>query len=680
MMTNPANGSPEEVSGSDEHRTETAKMLWAPTAQDRERSRISAYMHWLAEVHGLHFDDYDSLWRWSTTDVEAFWASVWDFFDIRARTPYRKALSEHVMPGARWFEGAELNLVDQIFRHVEGAAAADRAAILYASEKEPLKRISWDELQSQVASFAEALRKMGIRPGDRVAAILPNIPETIVAFLAVASIGGIWSLCSSDMGKVAVVDRFKQIAPRVLIAADGYTYAGKLFDRGEVIAEILDSLPSVEALVMLPRLAETIDRRRFPRAQDWRDLVSAPATLRIEPLPSDHPLWIVYSSGTTGLPKPIVHGHAGILVEYLVLQALHADLGPGDIAQWYTSSGWIMWNAQVGALATGATVALYDGSPAYPDLGVLWRFIETAKVTNFGSGAAYYANCAKAKLEPAKLADLSSLRALSSTGSPLSVEAYEWIYSCVRSDIWLAPISGGTDFAGAFVCGTPTLPVYAGEMQCRALGHKVEAFDDEGRSIIDEVGELVCTEPVPSMPLRFWNDAGDKRYHESYFDVFPGVWRHGDWIRITPLGGAIIYGRSDATINRHGIRMGTSEFYRLVEALPEIADSLVVDLEFLGRESFLYLFVTLRDGIALDDRLREKINTQIRTALSARHVPNAIIAAPAIPYTLSGKKLEVPVKKLLLGKDPEKVASRDALASPESFDWFADFARRQLQP
>jgi acetoacetyl-CoA synthetase len=690
-MTNPANGSGERSPAFDSSSSESAKLLWAPADRYKEGSRITAYTRWLAETSDLHFPDYESLWQWSTTNIEAFWASAWHFFDIRARTPYRQVLSEHVMPGARWFDGAELNFVDQIFRHVESAEAAGRPAIVYASEAgfsppdikgsnphPALERLSWGEMRRQVASFAAALRGMGVQPGDRVAAILPNIPETVIAFLAVASIGGIWSLCSSDMGRVAVADRFKQIAPRVVIAADGYVYAGKLFDRGDVVAEILNVLPSVETVVIVPRIAKTIDRQRFPQARDWRDLVAGDPPLQTEAVPADHPLWIVYSSGTTGLPKPIVHGHAGILVEMLVLQGLHSDLGAGDIVQWYTSSGWIMWNAQVGALATGATLALYDGSPAYPDLGILWRFIETAKVTNFGSGAAYYANCAKAGLEPAKIADLSSLRALSSTGSPLSPEAYEWIYASVRNDIWLSPISGGTDFAGAFVCGSPTLPVYAGEMQCRALGHKVEAFDDEGHSIVDEVGELVCTEPVPSMPLRFWNDEGDRRYRDSYFDVFPGVWRHGDWIKITPRGGAIIYGRSDATINRHGIRMGTSEFYRLVESLPEIADSLVVDLEFLGRESFLYLFVTLRNGMLLDDALRDKINGAIRTALSARHVPSAIVEAPAIPYTLSGKKLEVPVKKLLLGQPPEKVASRDSLASPESFDWFVAFAREHM--
>jgi acetoacetyl-CoA synthetase len=656
-------------------RESDGRVLWQP-GERAETCRMAHYMHWLEQKRTLSFSDYTSLWDWSVSDIEAFWASIWEYFDIQAATPYNAVLSGEAMPGAKWFDGATLNYADQIFRHV-AQGDPNRRAIAFASENDSIQELSWNGLRQRTASLAEALRALGVKPGDRVVAIMPNIPETVVTFLAAASVGAIWSLCSPDMGPLAIVDRFRQIAPKVLIAADGYRHGGKAYGRTEVTSSILAALPSVEQVIVLPQTGDRTGLSAFPGAQDWRELARTPAPLRTEIVPFDHPLWVVYSSGTTGLPKPIVHGHGGILVEALTMQCLHSDAGPGDTVQWYTSAGWIMWNSQVSALAAGASVALYDGAAAYPDLGVLWRFAEAARTTKFGAGAAYYQNCAKANLRPGEIADLSSLVSLSSTGSPLSPEAYEWIYTNVRSDIWLAPISGGTDFAGAFVCGTPMLPVRAGEMQCRALGHKVEAWNDAGQPVIDEVGELVCTKPVPSMPLFFWGDEGNRRYKESYFDMFPGVWRHGDWIKITPNGGATIYGRSDATVNRHGIRMGTSEFYRAVEEFPEIADSLVADLEFLGRESFLYLFVTLRDGAVLDAKLKEAVLQRIKTALSPRHVPNAIIAAPDIPYTLSGKKLEVPVKKLLLGQPAEKVASRDALANPHSLDWYIEFARNR---
>ncbi len=648
------------------------RVLWEP-GERAKTCRMAHYMRWLERERGLRFLDYASLWEWSVSDLNAFWASVWDYFEIESATPYTAVLVDERMPGAKWFEGATLNYADQVFRHVD-AGDPNRRAIAFASEGAGLEELSWADLRRQTASLAASLRELGIKPGERVVAIMPNIPETIVTFLATVSIGAIWSLCSPDMGPLAIVDRFRQIAPAALIAVDGYRYGGKAFDRTEVTRAILNELPTVREAIVLPRLAGAVDAQRWPGARDWRELLRAPAELRSEIVPFDHPLWVVYSSGTTGLPKPIVHGHGGIVLEMLMMQGLHGDLGPGDTSMWYTSAGWIMWNSQVAALASGAAVALYDGAPAHPDLGVLWRLIEQAKVTKFGSGAAYYHNCTKAGLRPNEIANLSSLTSLSSTGSPLLPEAYEWIYANVRNDIWLAPISGGTDFAGAFVCGVPLLPVRAGEMQCRALGHKVEAWNDAGEPVIEEVGELVCACPVPSMPLYFWGDDGNKRYLESYFDMFPGVWRHGDWLKITRHGGAIIYGRSDATVNRYGIRMGTSEFYRVVEEFHEVADSLVVDLEFLGRESFLYLFVKLRDGAALDKALEEAILSRIRTALSPRHVPNAIVAAPDIPYTLSGKKLEVPVKKLLLGQPAEKIVNRGVLANPHSLDWYIAFA------
>ncbi|AMP38358.1 acetoacetate--CoA ligase [Ralstonia solanacearum] len=664
---------------------EAGALLWTPSADAVARARLTHYLDWLARERGLRFsattpEGYDRLWTWSTTDLEAFWTSVWDHFDLRASTPFTQMLGRRTMPGAQWLVGARLNYVDQVMRHVEQGGNPDRPAIRYASETAPLADLSWRELRRRVAALADALRRMGVVPGDRVAAYLPNTPDAIVAFLATASVGAIWSVCAPDMGQVAVADRFRQIEPKVLIAVDGYHYGGRAFDRTGVVAEMLAALPSVGHLVLVPQLHGGIDRARFPRALDWRDLSAGEVPLVVTPVASDHPLWILYSSGTTGMPKPIVHGHGGLLLVQTAMGALHLDLGPDDVYHWYSSTGWVMWNAQVSGLLAGATLALYDGNPGTPDLNTLWRFAQEAGVTFFGAGAAFFANCLKAGIEPGRNFDLSKLRAVGSTGSPLSAEAYDWIYRHVKADVWLNPISGGTDFAGCFVGGVPTLPVHAGEMQCRNLGSRVEALDETGKPRIDAVGELVCTAPIPSMPLFFWGDADGSRYRDSYFDMYPGLWRHGDWIRITPRGGAIIYGRSDATINRHGIRMGTAELYRVVEDLPEVLDSLVVDLEFLGRESFMPLFVVLRDNAALDDALRSTINARIRAGLSARHVPSVIVQAPGVPRTLSGKKMEVPIKKLLLGAPPERIANPDAMANPEVLAWYVEYARALAAP
>jgi acetoacetyl-CoA synthetase len=654
--------------------------LWRPSRERVERARITAFTDWLARERGLVFADYESLWRWSVTDLEGFWSAVWRFFDVRASVPFERVLGRRTMPGAEWFPGARLNVVDQVFRHATDA----RSAIVAGNEAGALEVVAWRELERQVASLAAALRAMGVVPGDRIVAILPNVPQTIVAFLACASVGAVWSVCSPDMGPVAVLDRFRQIAPKVLVAADGYRYGGKAYDRSAVLAEIRAALPSLEHTVLVPHLEATIDPARFPGVVAWPDLVAADAPLRTEQVAADHPLWVVYSSGTTGMPKAIVHGHAGALVEMLKGVGLHRDIGPGDRFHWYTSTGWIMWNVQLSGLFVGATAVLYDGNPGHPDLGTLWRFVERVGATFFGAGAAFYANCMKAGIEPARIADLSTLRTLGATGSPLPPEAYRWGYAQVKRDLWLVSIAGGTDLAGAFLTGLPTLPVYEGEMQCRALGLKVEAYDDDGRPVLGEVGELVCTEPFPSMPLRFWNDPGDARYRESYFEMYPGVWRHGDWLRLVERPeavGGIIYGRSDATINRHGIRMGTAELYRAVESIPEVTDSLVVDLEYLGRASYMPLFVVLRAGAVLDDALKARIDDAIRTALSARHVPSEILAAPEVPRTLSGKKMELPIKKLLLGHPLEKVAHADAMANPASLAWFVDFARaREPEP
>jgi len=663
--------------------TEAGQPLWSPSAAFADSSRLAAYMTWLRRERGLDFHDYASLWQWSVTEIEAFWQTIVDYFDVRFDTPAQHVLDRRTMPGARWFEGATLNYVQQVFRHAGTGEARQRAAIRHAGEAQPVADVSWDTLEAQVASMAHALRQMGVTRGDRVAGYLPNVPATIVAFLATASVGAIWSGCAPDMGQVAVIDRFRQIEPKVLIAVDGYRYGGKTYDRAPVIADLVAALPSLTDLVIVPSIGSAVTVEPRVRRHAWADALAYDVPLQITPVPFDHPLWIVYSSGTTGMPKPIVHGHGGIVIEQLKLMALHNNLGLDDVFHWYSSSGWIMWNAQVAGLMLGTTIALYDGNPAWPDAGVLWRFVDEARVTMFGAGAAFFTSCMKAGVEPARIADVSRLRGLGSTGSPLPQEAYDWIYQHVRGDIWLTPMSGGTDFAGSFVAGCPLLPVYAGEMQCRCLGAKVEAFDDHGHPLIDEVGELVCTEPMPSMPLFLWGDADGRRYRDSYFDTYPNAWRHGDWIRITPRGGAIIYGRSDATINRHGIRMGTSELYRVVEELPEVLDSMVVDLEYLGRESYMPLFVVLRAGVVVDDALRETLRARIRAALSSRHVPNEILQVPGVPRTLSGKKMEVPIKKLMLGHAPEKIANRDAMANPECLDWYfayaADYLSRTTQ-
>jgi acetoacetyl-CoA synthetase len=667
-------------------------------------AQIARYQAWLQRERGLSFDSYDALWRWSVRDLHAFWASIWDYFAVQSPTPYATVLERPVMPGAKWFSGAQVNYAQHLFSHADASHAAGCPAIVYTNEADfdagTLHTLSWPELRRQVASCAAALKRMDVQRGDRVCAVLPNTPEAIVVFLACASIGAIWSVCSPDMGPVAVLDRFRQIEPKVLVACDGYRYGGIEHDRQALLHQLLAELPSVRHVVLWRYLDTAAEAQALAgtarQAHDLHALLADDLPLQPEWLPFDHPLWVVYSSGTTGLPKPIVHGHGGVMLEALKLNTLHNDVGPsvrgGDRFHWYSSTGWIMWNSQVGTLLGGATVCIFDGSPAgrtgAPDWGTLWRFAAAARCTFFGAGAAFYASCLKAGVAPQREGDLHALRAIGSTGSPLSEDCYQWVWDKLPKvdgrDIWLTPIAGGTDFAGAFIGGNPTLPVVAGEMQCRCLGAAVEAWSEPdaqavGRPLIDEVGELVCTKPMPSMPLYFWGDEGNKRYMQSYFDMYPGVWRHGDWIRITPhpesgSSGAIIYGRSDATINRHGIRMGTSELYRAVEALPEVLDSLVVDLEYLGRDSWMPLFVVLRDGVTLDAALTKRIKQVIREALSARHVPNDVFQVTAVPRTLSGKKMELPVKKLLLGAAPDSVLKRDAMANAECVDWFVALA------
>jgi len=653
--------------------------------------QIRRYQQWLRAERGLAFDDYQALWEWSVRDLPAFWQSVWDYFDLQSPTPHRQVLAEAKMPGARWFEGAQFNYARQVLRHVQPAHAAGFPAIISRNENGEHRELSWPELRRQVAALALHLKAQGLQPGDRVAAYLPNIPEAMVAFLAVVSLGGIWSICAPDMGTNAVLDRFQQIAPKMLIACDGVRYGGRDFDRTAVVAELQAALPSVSHLLVHRNLG--LDPQGLPAFTELAQATAAsgPEVDAFEPLwlPFDHPLWIVYSSGTTGLPKPIVHGHGGITLVMMGAGALHNDVGCsydrnswGERYHWYSSTGWVMWNAQMAGLLSGTTCCIYDGNPGgskeKPDWGVLWRFAGELGVTFFGAGAAFFANCMKAGLDLSQVPGLATVRALGTTGSPLLEEVQRWgtqqFARLGTPDIWWCNISGGTDFAGAFIGGNRELPQVPGQMQCRELGCAVEAWNQHGEPVIGEVGELVCTRPIPSMPIGFWNDEGNKRYLSSYFDMYPGVWRHGDWLKITPEGGCIIYGRSDATINRHGLRMGTSELYSAVEALPEVLDSMVVDLEYLGRESYMPLFVVLRPGVELDAALRAKISGAIRTALSPRFVPDEILQVPEVPRTLSGKKQELPIKKLLLGQPIEKVVNQDAMANPQCLAWYVAFA------
>jgi acetoacetyl-CoA synthetase len=649
-------------------------VLWTPSAERLAASRLADYERWLKARDGRHFVGYEELWQWSADDLDGFWSSIWEFFDVQADGSPSPVLGERRMPGAQWFPNARLNYAEHVFRN-----ATDARPAIVARNEAGVREVSWRELRDQVAALAATFRSLGVQAGDRVASYLPNQPETVAAFLACAAIGATWSSCAPDMGPSVVLDRLRQIEPKLLLASDSYRYNGKVHDRDAVVTELLRELPCVRNVIHLagPSAAERAVNWRD--RMDWQQAVAQPADLRFERVAFDHPLWIVYSSGTTGLPKAMVHGHGGIVLTHLKTMALQHDVRPGDRMMFLGSTGWIVWNLQVGALLVGASVVLYDGNPAWPDTTALWRFVDEQGVTLLGCGAAYLINCMKEKLRPRDFARFDQLRAINSTGSPLPIEAYLWVYDAVKPDLWLASISGGTDIASGFVACAPSLPVTAGEIQCRELGVAAHAFNEAGQPVVNEVGELVVTQPMPSMPLFFWNDPQGQRYRESYFETFPGVWRHGDWIRFTERGTAVIYGRSDSTINRFGIRMGTAEIYRVVEELPEVRDSLVVDLEYLGRPSFLALFVVLQPGHVLDEAVKKKILAQIRTKASARHVPDEVYAIAEVPRTLTGKKMEVPVRKLLLGAAPQKVASPDAMANPASFDFFVQLAR-QLNP
>jgi len=642
------------------------KLLWKPEPAFVRKTNMAAFIAWLGK-RGLSFEGYDELWRWSVDDLEGFWGSVWKYFDIDdADYP---VLKDRRMPGASWFEGSELNYAQKVF-----GTSREGPALIAKAERRGEKETTWQELERRAASVAAHLRERGVKPGDRVAAYLANTPEAMEAFLGCVSAGAVWSCCSTDFGAPAVVDRFRQIEPKVLIATDGYSYGGKWFDRTEAVASITNSLTSLEEVVHVRGREKSAP---LTGSVPWDEVVGRKETPEYETVPFDHPLWILYSSGTTGLPKPIVHGHGGIIVEHMKQLSLHNDIRPGDRLFWFTSTGWMMWNYMLGGLLSGATMVLYNGSPSFPTMDALWDLVDHTATTFMGGSAAYFATCAKAGIQPRTSHELKKLRGIGSTGSPLSPDLFEWVYSSVAEDIWLASVSGGTDVCAPFVGGCPTLPVYSGEIQCRCLGAKVEAFDDNGNSMVGEVGELVITEPMPSMPLYLWGDSDGSRYRESYFGMYPGVWRHGDWIEITKRGTCIIYGRSDATIKRMGVRIGTSEIYRAIETLPEIAETMAVDLESAGGPGNLILFVTMAQGKSLDAALVEKIRKKIRTDLSPRHVPDEIIQAPSIPMTLNGKKLEVPVKRIMLGGDPEKVLNKDSLSDPSSVMFYFTLAKER---
>ena len=650
-------------------------VLWEPDQQTIHDARVTRFMRWLAG-RGPAFGSYADLWQWSVTEPGPFWTAVWDYFEVLGHREPGPVLTGEVMPDVQWFTGATLNYARNALR--TAWTDPDRTAIIYDSERPRSGHLTYAQLAHQVARVARGLRALGVRRGDRVAALLPNVPEAVIGLLAAASLGAIWSSCSPDFGARSVIDRFAQIEPSVLIACDGYGYGGKEFSRAAMLDEVVSALPGLSGVVLVSLIGESRPAAGLTR---WEDLGAGGDRREpeFEEVPFDHPLWVVYSSGTTGLPKPIMHGHGGVVLEHLKALSMHQDLRPGDVFTWYTTTGWMMWNYLVSGLLVGVTIVLYDGSASYPATDRLWQLAAEHEVSYLGVGAPYLVACMKAELKPGEAADLSALRGIGSTGSPLPPEAFGWVYQQVKKDLLLGSFSGGTDLCTGFVGPSPLLPVRAGVISGRCLGAAVEAYDDDGKPVIGVVGELVITKPMPSMPVGFWNDPGGARYRESYFDTYPGVWRHGDWIEVLPDGGCVIYGRSDATLNRGGVRMGTSEFYRVAEALPEVGDSLVVDTGRLdtsgrGAEGRLILFVVPAAGCELDDDLKGRLRAALRTQLSPRHVPDEIYQVPGIPRTLSGKKLEIPVRKILLGTEPERDADPNALADPDALRYFGRFS------
>jgi acetoacetyl-CoA synthetase len=651
--------------------TSSGTPLWTPSEEFKKKSNLSHYINWLAEHYNLSFNDYHSLWQWSVADIDLFWTSLWKYFDVMSNQAFEHAVSDHPMPYTKWFEGAEINYAEHIFRN----STTDHPALIFKSEQQETITMSWAELELKVAAFKKFLTDQGVTKGDRVAAYLPNIPEATIAFLATNSIGAVWSSTSPDFGTSSVVDRFKQIEPKILVAVNGYFYGGKTFDRKEAVKDIIAAIDSIETVILVPNPAQ--NETTFPEYMTtWSHSIDQPQQkLTFTRVPFSHPIWVLYSSGTTGMPKPITHSNGGVLLEHLKYLTFHNNVMPGDRCFWYTTTGWMMWNYIHAAMLCGGTVVLYDGSPAYPDINVLWRFAEEIGITHFGTSAGYIVANMKAHTHPGSDYDLSRLVSLGSTGSPLPPEGFNWVYQELKQDLWLTSISGGTDVCSAFVGGSPLLPVYAGEIQCRALGCKLEAFDADGLPVTETMGEMVITKPMPSMPIYFWHDEDFSRYRESYFDMYPGIWRHGDWTAITARQGVIIYGRSDSTLNRGGIRIGTSEIYRAVDTVKEVIDSMVVYVE-KNNSGFMPLFVVLKEGEHLTSELKSKIKSAIRKAYTSRHLPDEIIAVNEIPYTISGKKMETPIKRILMGMEADKVIKKDAMRNPQTLDFFIEMAEK----
>jgi acetoacetyl-CoA synthetase len=656
---------------------EEGTLLWKPSQDRINHANIITYINWLEEKKDLSFNDYSSLWEWSVNHIEQFWESIWEYFDIQSSTPYHTVLTSHKMPGAKWFDGAKLNYVEHVFRNYQ----KDKTAIIHTSEIRTEKQeITWEMLYQDTAAMQDTLKSLGVQKGDRVVAYIPNIYESVVALLATASLGAIWSSASPDFGKQSVIDRFKQIEPKVMITVDGYRYGGKVFNRMEVVKEIQSELPTLEATIAIPYLTSNEPFNTLKSVHLWDEVVNyTNQEITYEFVDFSDPLWILFSSGTTGKPKPIVHSQGGMLIEHLKALTFHTDLHENDRFFWFTTTGWMMWNYLVGGLLTGSTIILYDGNPAYPDKKMLWKFAENTKMTVFGTSASYITACMKDDFSPGEEFDLSHLQTISSTGSPLPPEGFQWCYDHVKEDLSIASISGGTDVCTAFILGTPILPVYAGELQSRGLGVKIESFDEDSKPHVNEVGELVITEPFPAMPIFFWNDEDGSRMHDSYFNMYPEIWRHGDYIKITERGTCIIYGRSDATINRGGIRIGTSEIYRAVDQVKEVSDSLIVDIPLENGDSFVPLFVMMKNDQELTDDIIAAVKQQIRAQCSPRHVPTEVIPVKDLPKTLNGKKLEIPVKKILMGQPLEKVANKGSLSNPESLVYFERFYKERFK-
>ncbi len=642
---------------------------WTPSQHFKDNANISHYMAWLKNNYDLSFEDYESLWQWSVDDIDLFWESLWNYFEILSDKPYTEVKSDHSMPYTRWFSGSEINYAEHIFRN----ATEHHPAIIYKSEDRQTRELSWQDLKTNVAAFKRFLIDHGVEQGDRVVAYLPNIPEATIAFLATNAMGAIWSSTSPDFGTSSVVDRFQQIQPKILIAVDGYNYGGKTFNRIKEVDEIAEVIDSIELVVLLPQLHSDSRLEKSPFVH-WQKAIQRPwEELTFARVPFNHPIWVLYSSGTTGIPKAITHSQGGVLLEHLKYLTFHNDVHPGERCFWYTTTGWMMWNYIQASLLCGGIMVLYDGSPAYPNLNILWHYAEEIGISHFGTSASFIVTNIKASIHPGHDFNLDKLVSIGSTGSPLPPEGFDWIFKEVKQDLWLTSISGGTDVCSAFVGGTPLLPVYIGEIQCRALGCRLEAYDDQGVPVYETMGEMVITAPMPSMPVYFWNDENYQRYVESYFEMYPGVWRHGDWTEITARKGVIIYGRSDATLNRGGIRIGTSEIYSAVDGIAQIADSMVVYLDKKGID-YMPLFIKLAPDHQMTESLKQEIKSTIRKSYTPRHVPDEIIEVAEIPYTISGKKMETPVKKLLMGMDPKKVVNRDAMRNPEAIDIYIAMA------